>query len=365
MSTSTNVIRGGDYTWSNNSTWAAATFTWKNAAEGDTYTMTNSDGLGLVDGRKLVEEKREPVQIRFSESYKKLAEIQRYFAEAIILTAKLKAHTELSMNEAVGTFNDAYTSEEELITPETLIFSERETHDAEFVRLLKEYLMVYVGLENGAIKTYGENITASDNKKFQVDKAINEAVTLIEELRKTKIYQRLLAELLSINDDIQKSADITRDSHIDINGSMLHHAGAIISDIIIGSTEVTADIPAGYSDFVRFMPGDYEYTKALVKLALEADLTSDRPMVDSWTYNVDLPDIIKRGNATLSAQNTTINFDEAFYQVPEVTITMKAASGAVPIPNITAVTKEGFSVELRNASGSLVAGTISWQAIGC
>ena len=94
-------------------------------------------------------------------------------------------------------------------------------------------------------------------------------------------------------------------------------------------------------------------------------MTSDRPVVETWTYNVDLPDIIKRGTETLAARNTTIDFDEAFYQVPEVTITMKGASGTVPVPNITAITKEGFSVELRNTSGTLVAGTISWQAIGC
>ena len=94
-------------------------------------------------------------------------------------------------------------------------------------------------------------------------------------------------------------------------------------------------------------------------------MTADRPMVDTWTYNVDLPDIVKRGNATLAAENTTITFDSRFYQILEVTITMRAASGTVPIPNITSVTRDSFNVELRNSSGQLVAGTISWQAIGC
>lgn len=303
------VTGGGRLTWDDSDfTWSQRPITWENSIDGDKYYLTSADNVAVADESNRASEKTERASVALSVSCGRQAEFQRVLAERL--------HT--------------------------------------YVRTQWET----------AVKAV-QTLSAIDNKSFDIRQLIQCSVAFAETLKKTKTYQRLLHELLKIEDASQKRAAIHNSSSFSIDADMLHHSNAVISDIIIGTEEVGADIPPGYTDFVRFLPGDYAYTKALVKLTLEADMTADRPMVDTWTYNVDLPDIVKRGNATLAAENTTITFDSRFYQIPEVTITMRAASGAVPIPNITSVTRDSFKVELRNSSGQLVAGTISWQAIGC
>ena len=294
--------------------WETADFAWNqrpstwDAIEGDRYFLTATDSISLSDRRGNACVKQEKVPVSVSEACAK---------------------------------------------------------SAAFKRVLREHLQIYVRTyRDSAVKAI-QLLSIKDNRSVDVNQLIRRSVTFAEKLRKTNIYQRMLQELITTAETSKRQAAITNSSSFSIGDDILHHSNAVISDIIIGTEPVKADIPPGYIDFVRFLPGDYTYTKALVKLTLEADMTADRPMVDRWAYNVDLPDIVKRGNVTLTAKNTNIKFDSRFYQIPEVTITMKSASGSVPIPNITAVTRDDFNVELRNSAGELVAGTISWQAIGC
>lgn len=311
MSVQIDVVTGGSWlTWDNSDfTWGQRPSTsWENSIDGDKYHLTASDTIGMLDD----------------------------------------SAGDVTKNELAS-----------------LAIADSCSTSSQFKRKLAEHLQVYIRTHREVSVKAVQSLSVTEHKAFDIKQLIRRSVVFAEALRKTKTYQRILQELLMLTEVSKKRATIKNSGSFSIGDDMLHHANAVISDIIIGTEEVGADIPPGYTDFMRFLPGDYAYTKALVKLALEADMTADRPMVDTWTYNVDLPDIVKRGNATLAAENTTITFDSRFYQIPEVTITMRAASGAVPIPNITSVTRDSFNVELRNSSGQLVAGTISWQAIGC
>jgi hypothetical protein len=148
----------------------------------------------------------------------------------------------------------------------------------------------------------------------------------------------------------------------------------VISDMIVGSTEITeqdfaaiveAGHPPGYTDFRDFIQGDYTYRRALFRAILNSR-NSDRGYIDGLRVTVDVPDIFDRGTAQITdaVAGAVINFARSFRVPPEVTMTHKGGT-AVAIPRLLgAVTTTGFTAVLENSSGTRVAGSFTWIAQG-
>ena len=194
----------------------------------------------------------------------------------------------------------------------------------------------------------------------------------LQEVYKTKTaFKRKFAENLHIIDRVAKNLGIKKKVAITLLESWLHNANAVISDIVISSKELAVNdfdsalVPAGYSSWKDFQVGDYTYKEALIKIILEASINSDRPYVEEWTMNVDVPDISDSGTAhcTTTNQPLTISFNKVFHVVPEVVAQIKSGATANTYLNITSVTTTGFSVELRD-EGVFADGYISWSAEG-
>lgn len=150
------------------------------------------------------------------------------------------------------------------------------------------------------------------------------------------------------------------------------YAQGIISDIRISKTPKTdtefANIlkngsSCGYSDFSLFVTGDYDYEKAIFK----AELTSDgsvSPRLTSCKATVDVPDVYDKGSTqTFGDGWKTIYFNRNFYTAPYINATLVGGT-VLGSPIVRNVTNETFEIAVFDGGGSIVAGTVSWNARG-
>ena len=113
------------------------------------------------------------------------------------------------------------------------------------------------------------------------------------------------------------------------------------------------------------MPGDYEYAKALVRLILEAPVTTaNRVALSEVLLNIDVPDARDRGMVAVPIGGAVVPFNRTFNAAPEIQATFKGG-GTLAIPQIGTITATGFHLTLVNpdTQGS-VAGNASWSAEG-
>lgn len=122
----------------------------------------------------------------------------------------------------------------------------------------------------------------------------------------------------------------------------------------------------GYTTFREFITGDYEYQKALFRLAMESK-TADRALIEEIDIAIDVDDVYDRGTTTVTDKNYGANviFNRVFAIAPEVTITMRTGNALNAIrPEIISVQTTGFTVRLYDVEGNLTTGTFTWIAAG-
>ena len=192
-----------------------------------------------------------------------------------------------------------------------------------------------------------------------------ESLVASDAAHSTVAFARNFDENVHVTDMSAKESVVSNHEAIILHEDMLNNSGAVVSDIIISSTEIPTMLPAGYGDWQPFVSGDYKYKEALLKCVMKIEGSTNTIVLPKYTVFVDLPDIQDHAVTRIeSAENTYIPFNLDFYRVPEVTITTVGGMEVV-IPIITKVTEDGFWVELRNLDNELSTGTISWSALGC
>ena len=155
---------------------------------------------------------------------------------------------------------------------------------------------------------------------------------------------------------------------------LLRAANAVIADIALRATPLDEDgfralvsegHPLGFGAFRDLAPGDYEYANAIVRLILEAPITTtDRIALSAARLNVDVPDVRDRGTAAVPAGGMTVPFNRVFHAPPEIQATFKGGA-VLAVPQIGAITETGFFVALIDPNtGGMVAGNLSWSAEG-
>jgi hypothetical protein len=223
-------------------------------------------------------------------------------------------------------------------------------------------------------KPFAEAFSSTDKAARWSVKRVAEAVALGEALGRTVAYRRNLTESLSVSDALRKVMRLTVREALALAEQYRRHANGVISDMIVGTTEITeqdfaaiveAGHPPGYTDFRDFIQGDYTYRRALFRAVLNSR-NSDRGFIDALRVTVDVPDIFDRGTVQITdaAAGAVISFSRSFRVAPEVTMTHKGGT-SVAIPRLLgAVTTTGFTAILENSSGTRVAGSFTWIAQG-
>lgn len=153
------------------------------------------------------------------------------------------------------------------------------------------------------------------------------------------------------------------------------NANCSFSEITVFNHSMTPDFfinkvegggPPGFSNFRKFLPGDYEYRKAKIKAVLST-VSDDTPSFSNLKVIVDVPDIHNKGTAIIS--NASTGADVVFYRPysvnpPDVIMSFKGGVGGVATPEITNESLTGFTVKLINSSGTYITGSVTWAADG-
>ena len=257
---------------------------------------------------------------------------------------------------------------------EAVAFAETYTDLIAFILRISESLGVSDLGAKQVRKPFAEAFSSTDKAARQSVKRVAEAVALGEALGRTVAYRRNLTESLSVSDALRKAMRLTVREALALAEQYRRHANGVISDMIVGITEITeqdfaaiveAGHPPGYTDFRDFIQGDYTYRRALFRAVLNSR-NSDRGYIDGLRVTVDVPDIFDRGTMQITdaAAGAVIAFSRSFRVAPEVTMTHKGGT-AVAIPRLLgAVTTTGFTAILENSSGTRVTGSFTWIAQG-
>jgi hypothetical protein len=257
---------------------------------------------------------------------------------------------------------------------EAVAFAETYTDLIAFILRISEGLGVSDLGAKQLRKPFSEAFGTSDKAARQTVKRVAEAVALGEALGRTVAYRRNLYEGFAVADALRRAMSLTAREALAFAEQYRRHANGVISDMIVGSTEITeqdfaaiveAGHPPGYTDFRDFIQGDYTYRRALFRAILNSR-NSDRAFIDALRVTVDVPDIFDRGTAQITdpAAGASIYFSRSFRVAPEVTMTHKGGT-AVAIPRLlSAVTTTGFTAVLENSSGTRVTGSFTWIAQG-
>ena len=214
------------------------------------------------------------------------------------------------------------------------------------------------------------NIVSKDSFSIQEHRTINANLLMLELLKVAdkytdkRVMYRWFYETAKITDKRCLNLTKLEKQQFKVICELMENSNAVISDIVISTSDIITDVPAGYGAWKPFVSGDYTYKDALIKAVLQSFTLDYNALLSEYKVFVDLPDIQDHAVTNVPAEKTYIPFNLEFYQIPEVTITA-TGSTKVLIPHIVEVTLEGFYVELRDTNNSLTAGKISWQALGC
>lgn len=237
----------------------------------------------------------------------------------------------------------------------------------DFMRLITEAVSLTDNIIRLATNVNIESVNIDEKKISDISFNLYDSFSMDDLYKDIIQFKRLYEEYVSLADKISKDLNIKREDAINILELYLRHANAVISDILLDSGDMTLEqflantsAPLGYDKFIDFIPGEYEYQKALIQLILETVSTNTTvPQVTDWVYNVDIPDTIDRGNVNLTANvPVTVPFNRKYYHIPEVNVTLRSGTNISALPQITNITETNFTVVMNDN------GTISWTAVG-
>lgn len=209
-------------------------------------------------------------------------------------------------------------------------------------------------------------------KFFEILKKENAGID--DEFSKTSIFKRLFDEKITASSKILKTFNLSRKEFIEAFEVYIRHANATVSDICLGSGEMTLEeflsktsSPPGYDRFVEFVVGEYEYQDALVRMVIESGAAKSEPLIYDMAVNVDIDDTVDRGTAQITDTSgaTRISFNKHYYHPPEVSVTLKGGIGTDIITvEIVEIREYGFDISLYNSSRERVTGSVTWTAVG-
>lgn len=206
---------------------------------------------------------------------------------------------------------------------------------------------------------------------------VPETITLTELLTRSVSAQRIFEEDVNFDEVAGKHPEINKADLFSIRDTILQASNAILNNIFVRHGEITkledfeslVNQAPGFTEFIDFKVGEYDYEEALVKLAVRSKMEQGKPTINNLTMHVDIPDTDDRGSETISGTTaaTRVSFNKHYYNPPEVNVLViggyDSDNGALT-PYITSITTTYFDVEIRNAGGSRVTGIISWFAKG-
>lgn len=190
---------------------------------------------------------------------------------------------------------------------------------------------------------------------------------------------RTFDEIAKISETMLRNLSSLYGEDIATDDRFLRALNGIIEEIMLKKGGITAEDfqqivnqPIGYERFIPYIVGEYEYQKALVRLAVTPGSLGAEPAVYNVAVHVDIDDTVDRGTTIITDTSaaTTVHFSKHYYTMPEVTVTLRGGNTADGIitPNVMEIDKDDdgyyFKVELLKSDGTRATGTVTWQSVG-
>lgn len=265
---------------------------------------------------------------------------------------------------------------------EKLALADRILHEAIFARAFYDTIRFEEKpIKHPNLKKYAA-FSLDDLNKIgkSLELLSKEEIALADELVREWIAQRLFNENISAKDFLKRNMQVAKSEKLELFDALLEACGGVLSNIMISEGEMSEDdfaeevaTPPGYTPFIDFKVGEYEYKEALVRIILQNQVLQAQPSVTGVIMHVDIPDTDDRGTVVITSTDapTRVYYNKFYYNPPEVACTLLGGSTAdgYVAPNI--LTTEGndefgryFEVELINSFGQRVTGSITWVSKG-
>lgn len=404
MAVTIDVIVDNYFTWGSYpyDTWGGSdVVTWGSSANVRTI-MTNTDTLGIVENsgkerqvtsfaiRKTANEAAISLKDYFSRNIIFGRNIEERFKAAETYWDNILFHINVLENVLVEDYSNRVAnkihkqpislSEKNnarlnTVRLETIKTSEGYNHIAEFVRAVTERARV-VEKHSNEYEYYHEAepfcIEDYSNREYRINHY--HTLTLKDADQRTSRFQRVLTDLINVAEKLINHVDKKQFEEMFAEDLYLKACEGILSNVYITEGEIDGydfgraiKTPPGYTEFMDFKVGEYEYQEALVRVTLDA-VSQVQPTAQGIIMHVDIPDTDDRGTMVIAntSEPTRVDFHKPYYIIPEVQVTLRSASTSqgVVTPNIVNITKTYFTVELLTTGGARTSGVISWASKG-
>lgn len=392
MTTTIIATSGADYVWSSASftwdsaesgkAWADASATSFLCAESDVLPLlalearqpiaVRSEAFGLADARQQSATSARSETLWFAETYIDLIAFLLKVAESFALSEL--SGKQILPKPAAETFSlgDAGARQTSKAIAQLLGLIDARTGVAQ--RLSAEAVMLAERNLRLALIPKSETLGLVENRRATMQPDARQSMALSETYTDIIGFILQIAEAFSLLDRSSRAQSHLSKEQLAILDRILRASNAVIADLAFRSTPldeedfaslVAQSTPLGFSAFRDLTPGDYEYAKALVRIILEAPITTaNRVALSEARLNIDVPDVRDRGTVAVAAAGTVVAFNRIFNAPPEIQATFKGGT-VIAIPQIGAITTTGFEISLINPdTRAPVAGNASWSAEG-
>lgn len=296
---------------------------------------------------------------------------------AKIEDARDAAVTHVSYDEVAA--SDGLTISLGKMTSEQLGILDEALRAAAFQRTWDESAQLNDDEDNHVTADKFEEVQTTDSRSVDIYQPEEEAVGIADRQTHRARTLRTFAEKATVGEHMRRDLGGGYSEAVAVDDRFLRALNGIIEEITLKKGGMTAadfqqlvNQPTGYERFIPYIVGEYEYQKALVRLAVTPGSLGAEPAVYNVVVHVDIDDTVDRGTTIITDTSaaTTVHFSKHYYTRPEVTVTLRGGSTAdgVITPNVTEIDKDDdgyyFKVELLKEDGSRAKGTITWQSVG-
>lgn len=395
----TAVAKGAYYTWdSANFTWDAtqSVHTWDDMAP-LVYTRDDAEAFFLRDGMTSAAGKVARDAVRLADTrrwadllgtkWERIGVHETYwdyinYVLTILESARVieSSYREMDVPKREGVKITRRSHSEIMESPrEQLGILDASLRAAAFKRTWSESAGLGDDEDNHVTAGKLETIRTSDRRAADVYKPTAEQIGTTERQYHRAQTFRTFMEKASLYEHMRRDLGGGYSEAVAVDDRFLRALDGIIEEVAVRKGGMTADEfqqlvnqPTGYERFIPYIVGEYEYQKALVRLAVTPGSLGAEPAVYNVVVHVDIDDTVDRGTAVITDTSaaTMVRFAKHYYTKPEVTVTLRGGSTAdgTILPNVAEISKDKdgyyFMVELLKADGTRAKGTVTWQSVG-
>lgn len=341
----------------------------------NSYQAVHKESVSAAD------KERNSASVKYAESVevidRKIRSMAIMLMDALGYEDALAKTEEALYREAVKA-GDRIWQNQNLSLKESLSAADPMAYKAVWERAWKENIRHYEKSTRRPTQIFKADIEVSEFRWRESGKAFFEAIEPMDVLYPKTRWKRTFTESASVSERDYKLYEASYYETAKVLDSWVGGPNGVLYDIALSEGPMTLDefkdtasVPSGYSPFVDFRVGDYEYKDAIYRFAVQIQEISVNLLLYDLVVHVDIPDTEDRGLADVAAEVTRVHFNKHYYNPPEVvcTVVSGTTSGGISIPVVLSTDKSDdagryFEVQLQNTDGVLVSGKVAWTARG-